>query len=133
MKTPRPLPSPRLRLAATTLLLACTSFCTIASAANLAIAAKTTFKTDQVLDGIDLTATSGFKLDGNVTLTLGAGGLNSTAQTSDVHTLSVAQIKLRGNQTWTLFSPVAMPESAFTVNSPIDLNGAELKIFPPAR
>ena len=79
MKTPRPLPSAHLRLAAA-LLLACTPFCSIASAANLAIAAKTTFKTDQVLDGVDLTATSGFTLEGNVTLTLGAGGLNSTAQ-----------------------------------------------------
>jgi autotransporter-associated beta strand protein len=44
----------------------------------------------------------------------------------------VAQIKLQKNQTWTLFSPTALPESAVTILSAIDLNGAALKIFPQA-
>ncbi len=126
-------PAPRLRLSSTALLFACVSLSPIACAANLALATKNTFKTDQVLDGLELTSASGLTVDGNVTLNLGAGGLSTAAQTSGTHTLRVAQIKLQKNQTWTLFSPTAQPESAITIPSTIDLNGAALKIHtqPP--
>ncbi len=86
--------------------------------------------------GMDFTAAAGgstLTSAANVTLTLGAGGIDATGQlTAGTNTVSVANLKIGAAQTWTLFSNTSNTTSnptTFSVSSNIDLNGQNLVVL----
>lgn len=92
---------------------------------------------DRSILGIDFTASAGgatLTSAAGVILTLGASGIDATGQlTLSTNTVSVANLKIGADQTWTLFSSTSNTTSnptTFSVSSNIDLNGQNLTLTP---
>lgn len=92
---------------------------------------------DRSILGMDFTASAGgatLTSAAGVILTLGASGIDATGQLPlSSNTVSVANLKIGADQTWTLFSNTSNTTSnptTFSVSSNIDLNGQNLTVTP---
>lgn len=85
------------------------------------------------INGIDFQMAAGgvnFTSNAGVTLNMGSTGIDATGQLSGTNTVSVENLTLNGNPTWTLFSNTdSATTSTFTVNSNININGQNWQIM----
>lgn len=89
---------------------------------------------DRSITGVDFLTNGGAELtsSSNVILTLGANGIDATTQLSGTNTVSVANLRIGADQTWTLFGNTASSATAstFSMSSNIDVNGQNLTVSP---